>query len=32
MYGNQYDKVFFPVVFSRHAMYGSLLAAMFGFP
>jgi hypothetical protein len=32
MYGNQFDKVFFRVVFSLHAMYGSLLAAMFGFP
>jgi hypothetical protein len=31
MYGNQYDKVFFPVVFSLRAMYGSLLAAMLVF-
>jgi hypothetical protein len=26
--GNQFDEVLLPVVFSRHAMYGSLLAAM----
>jgi hypothetical protein len=32
MYGNQFDKVFFPGVFSLHAMHDSLLAAMFAFP